>query len=77
MHPVWVYDIHTEEMKETAFTMTHGFWIGRTETRDGSTIYVSTTNGQLYEFDVAHFGNGGNLWSGDVRLMAIEMPQSP
>jgi outer membrane protein assembly factor BamB len=165
VHPVWVYNIYTQEMKETAFTMTNGFWIGQTETRDGSTIYVSTTNGQLYEFDVAtetfadlghmltnedyasgrrvrfqyglvlspdetkiyfipseienpqgsgelyefdiatgevtfvqqlpvgiytsgdvrddehiyfaHFGNEGNLWSGDVRLMAIEIPQSP
>jgi outer membrane protein assembly factor BamB len=52
-HPVWVYNIHTGEMKETEFTMTNGFWIGQTETRDGSKIYVSTTNGQLYEFDVA------------------------
>lgn len=53
VHPVWVYNIHSGEMKETEFTMTNGFWIGQTETRDGSKIYVSTTNGQLYEFDVA------------------------
>jgi outer membrane protein assembly factor BamB len=53
VHPVWVYNIHSGEMKETDFTMTNGFWIGQTETRDGSKIYVSTTNGQLYEFDVA------------------------
>jgi len=53
VNPVWVYNIHTGEMKETDFMMTNGFWIGQTETRDGSKIYVSTTNGQLYEFDVA------------------------
>lgn len=53
VHPVWVYNIHTGGMKQTEYTMTNGFWIGQTETRDGSKIYVSTTNGQLYEFDVA------------------------
>jgi outer membrane protein assembly factor BamB len=53
VHPVWVYNIHNGEMRETEFTITNGFWIGQTETRDGSKIYVSTTNGQLYEFDVA------------------------
>ncbi len=53
IHPVWVYNVHTNEMKETKFTMTNGFWDGQTETRDGTKIYVSTTNGQLYEFDVA------------------------
>jgi hypothetical protein len=52
-HPVWVYNIHTGEMKQTAYNMTNGFWIGQTETRDGSKIYVSTINGQLYEFDTA------------------------
>jgi hypothetical protein len=52
VHPVWVYNIHTGRMKETEFTMSNGFWIGQTETRDGTKIYVSTTNGQLYEFDV-------------------------
>jgi len=33
--------------------MTKGFWIGQTETRDGSKIYINTTGGELYEFDVA------------------------
>ena len=52
-HSVWVYNIHTGEMKDTGFTMTNGFWIGQTETRDGSKIYINTTGGELYEFDVA------------------------
>jgi hypothetical protein len=52
-HPVWVYDLHTGEMQDTGFTMTNGFWIGQTGKRDGSKIYVSTTGGELYEFDVA------------------------
>jgi hypothetical protein len=52
-HPVWVYNIHTGEMKQTEYNMTNGFWIGQTETRDGSKIYVTTVNGQLYEFDNA------------------------
>jgi len=50
---VWVYDPQTHEMNNTGFEMTQGFWIGQTEKRDGSKIYVSTTNGQLYEFDTA------------------------
>lgn len=50
-HPVWVYNIHTGEMKQTSYNMTNGFWIGQTETRDGSKVYVTTVNGQLYEFD--------------------------
>jgi len=52
-HPVWVYNIHTGKMKQTEYTMTQGFWIGQTETRDGSKVYVTTVNGQLYEFDTA------------------------
>lgn len=52
-HNVWMYDFDSGEMKDTGYAMTNGFWIGQTETRDGSKIYVSTTNGQLYEFDVA------------------------
>jgi hypothetical protein len=52
-HPVWVYNIHTGEMKQTGYNMTNGFWIGQTETRDGSKVYVTTVNGQLYEFDTA------------------------
>jgi hypothetical protein len=52
-HPVWVYNIHTGEMKQTDYNMTNGFWIGQTQTRDGSKIYVTTVNGQLYEFDTA------------------------
>lgn len=50
-HPVWVYNIHTGELKQTDYNMTNGFWIGQTETRDGGKIYVTTVNGQLYEFD--------------------------
>lgn len=53
VHPVWVYNIHTGEMKQTDTTMTNGFWIGQTETRDGRKVYVTTVNGQLYEFDTA------------------------
>jgi hypothetical protein len=52
-HDVWVYDLATGEMKDTGYAMTNGFWIGQTEKRDGSKIFVSTTGGELYEFDVA------------------------
>jgi hypothetical protein len=52
-HSVWVYNIHTGEMKDTGFQMTNGFWIGQTQRRDGSKIYINTTGGELYEFDVA------------------------
>jgi len=52
-YPVWVYDIHTDEMKNIDFTMINGFWNNQTETRDGSKIYINTVNGELYEFDVA------------------------
>jgi len=51
-HSVWVYNIHTGEMKDTGFQMTNGFWIGQTQKRDGSKIYINTTGGELYEFDV-------------------------
>lgn len=51
-HHVWVYDIQKGEMRDTGFAISNGFWIGQTQTRDGSKIYVSTTNGELYEFDV-------------------------
>jgi hypothetical protein len=50
-HTVWVYNIHTGEMKDTGFQMTNGFWIGQTQKRDRSKIYVNTTGGELYEFD--------------------------
>lgn len=52
-HSVWVYNIHTGEMKDTGVQMTNGFWIGQTQKRDGSKIYINTTGGELYEFDVA------------------------
>lgn len=52
-YPVWVYDIHTNEMKNIGFEMKNGFWNNQTETRDGSKIYINTVNGGLYEFDVA------------------------
>ena len=38
-HTVWVYNIHTGEMRDTGFRMTQGFWIGQTEKRDHSKIY--------------------------------------
>ena len=50
-HPVWIYDPRTGKMTKTGFEMTGGFWIGQTRTRDGSTVYISTTNGRLYTFD--------------------------
>jgi hypothetical protein len=52
-HTVWVYDIHTGEMKDTGFEVTNGFWNNQTQTRDGNKIYISTVNGELYGFDVA------------------------
>jgi hypothetical protein len=52
-HTVWVYNIHTGEMKDTGFQMTNGFWIGQTQKRDGSKIYINTTGGEIYEFDVS------------------------
>jgi hypothetical protein len=52
-HTVWVYNIHTGEMKDTGFSMTKGFWIGQTQKRDGSKIYINTTGGEIYEFDLA------------------------
>lgn len=53
VHSVWVYDIHTGVMKDTGIQMTNGFWNNQTETRDGSKVYISTVNGELYEFDVS------------------------
>jgi sugar lactone lactonase YvrE len=50
-HAVWVYDPQKNELTNTGFEITQGFWIGQTQTRDGRKIYVSTTNGELYEFD--------------------------
>ncbi len=52
-HTVWVYNLHTGEMKDTGFKMTNGFWIGQTQKRDGSKIYINTTGGEIYEFDAA------------------------
>jgi hypothetical protein len=52
-HSVWVYNIHTGEMKATGYQMTNGFWIGQTQKRDDSKIYINTTGGELYEFDIA------------------------
>ncbi len=52
-HSVWVYNLHMGEMKDTGFKMTNGFWIGQTQKRDGSKIYINTTSGGMYEFDVA------------------------
>lgn len=52
-HSVWVYGLSSGAMKDTGFQMTNGFWIGQTKKRDGSKIYINTTGGELYEFDVA------------------------
>jgi hypothetical protein len=52
-HTVWVYNIHSGEMRDTGIPMTRGFWVGQTATRDGSKIYINTTSGGIYEFDVA------------------------
>ncbi len=52
-HSVWVYNIRTGTMKDTGFRMTNGFWIGQTEKRDHSKIYINTTGGEIYEFDSA------------------------
>jgi hypothetical protein len=52
-HTVWVYNLRTGAMKDTGYKMTNGFWIGQTQRRDGSKIYLNTTGGELYEFDVA------------------------
>ena len=53
VHTVWVHNIYTGEMRDTGFQMTNGFWVGQTQKRDGSKIYINTIGGQLYEFDVA------------------------
>jgi hypothetical protein len=50
-YAVWVYDPQQDKLTSTGFDITQGFWIGQTQTHDGRKIYVSTTNGQLYEFD--------------------------
>jgi hypothetical protein len=52
-HDVWVCDPRTGGMEDTGVAMSGGFWIGQTEKRNGSMIYVSTTTGRLYEFDTA------------------------
>jgi hypothetical protein len=52
-HPVWVYNIHSGEMRESGFQMTNGFWVGQTQKRDGSKIYINTVAGRIYEFNVA------------------------
>ena len=72
IHPVWVHNIYTGEMRDTGVQMTNGFWIGQTEKRDGSKIYINTIGGQLYEFDVATetFRDlGHSLPKGDNRII--------
>ena len=51
LYPVWVYDPDAGSLTKTDETVTDGFWIGRAETRDGRTVYLSTVNGRLYAFD--------------------------
>lgn len=52
IHNIWVYDLKTEKMKKTNYSCTGGFWNGQTLTRDGSKIYISTVQGELYVLDV-------------------------
>jgi len=49
---VWVYDVNTDVMQMTDYTMTGGYWNGQTKTRDGNKIYLSTVRGEIYELDV-------------------------
>jgi outer membrane protein assembly factor BamB len=53
VHHIWAYDLETNQSTKTAYTATGGFWNGQTWTRDGSTIYLATINGELYKLDVA------------------------
>ncbi len=72
-HSVWVYNVYTGEMRDTGFMMTKGFWIGQTQSHDGSKIYINTTGGELYEFDVATetFRDlGYELLPGDDRIVS-------
>jgi hypothetical protein len=66
-HSVWVYNLHTGEMKDTGVQMTNGFWIGQTQTRDGGKIYINTTGGEVYAFDVA---------SETFKDLGYELPQT-
>ncbi len=71
-HTVWVYNLRTGEMKDTGFQMTNGFWIGQTEKRDHSKIYINTTGGEIYEFDASTetFKDlGYELPKGDKRII--------
>lgn len=52
VHNMWVYDMNTDEMKETDYKITGGFWNGQAKTKDGNKIYLSTCNGELYVLDV-------------------------
>jgi hypothetical protein len=50
---VWAYDIAADLMRPTGYKLKGGFWNGQTETRDRSTIYLSTIAGELYALDTA------------------------
>ena len=50
---VWVYDIARDTFSATGQVLKGGFWSGKAETRDRSTVYMSTVSGELYAFDVA------------------------
>jgi hypothetical protein len=52
VHRIWVYDWKSKASSETSYTATGGFWNGQTSTRDGTTIYLATVNGELYKLDV-------------------------
>jgi hypothetical protein len=52
-HPIYVHDLATRRLMQTPYIVTEGFWVGKTATRDGRKVFVSTTHGRLYEFDTA------------------------
>jgi hypothetical protein len=71
-HRPWVYNPRTGEMKDSGFQMTDGFWIGQTQTRDGSKVYLNTTGGHLYAFNTAaetFTDLGYELLPGDNRII--------
>jgi outer membrane protein assembly factor BamB len=46
------YDIESGEYRELDFGFRGGFLNGKTPTADGSMVYLTTTNGEVYAFDV-------------------------
>ncbi len=50
---VWEYDIESGQHRELDFGFKGGFLNGKTPTSDGSKVYLTTTNGEVYVFHVA------------------------